>query len=127
MPKKSIADDALMARGRILYMLELARGSSHISSTRSPPTLRSAIAEVLGEFCEAHGSRSLGVFIELLARDIEQRGNQGAAIAVRCFARDLVGEGKVGPSTDRIERVFGLPEKNGQSRIDRPGRVAGNR
>jgi hypothetical protein len=126
MPKKSIADDALMARGQIIYMLELARGSSHISSTRSPPTLKSAIAEVLGEFCEAHGSQSLGILVELLARDIEQRGNRAAAIAVRCLARDLAGEIKVAPSMDRIERVLGLPEKNGRSRVDRPGHATGN-
>jgi len=127
MPKKSITDDALLARGRIVYTLELARGSSHISSTRSSPTLKSAIAEVLGEFCEAHGSQSLGVFVELLARDVEQRGNQAAALAVRCFARDLAGERKVAPSMDRIGRVLGLPEKNGRSGTDRPGRATRNR
>lgn len=34
MSKKNRAD-AAMARGRLIYMLELARGGSHIASTRT--------------------------------------------------------------------------------------------
>ena len=75
MPKKNMAG-ATMARGRVTYMLELARGSSHIASTRKAETLNRAIAEVLNGFCQVHGLQALGVFRELLALDVEQRGNQ---------------------------------------------------
>jgi hypothetical protein len=84
MPKKPISR-AAMTLGRVTYMLELARGSSHIASTRKPETLNHAIAEVLEGFRRLHGEPGLGIFRELLAQDVERRGNQGAASAVRSF------------------------------------------
>jgi hypothetical protein len=90
MPKKNMTD-AAMAQGRLIYMLELARGSSHIASTRTPETLNRAIAEVLNGFCEVHGLQALGVFQELLALDVGQRANQDAALAVRRFAPEVRG------------------------------------
>ncbi|MFL9913257.1 hypothetical protein [Paraburkholderia sp. RL17-337-BIB-A] len=100
MPKKNIAG-AAMAQGRVSYMLELARGSSHIVSTRTPETLSRAIAEVLNGFCQVHGLQASGVFRELLALDVEQRGNQDAALAVRSFAPELSGGKKTDPVRDR--------------------------
>ncbi|PCE27054.1 hypothetical protein BWP39_09705 [Paraburkholderia acidicola] len=85
MPKKSISG-AAMALGRMTYMLELVRGSSHIASTRKPETLNGAIAEVLEGFCQLHGVPGLGVFREILAQDVGRRGNLGAASAVRSFS-----------------------------------------
>jgi hypothetical protein len=84
MLKKKMSD-ARMARSRVLYMLELARGSSHISSTRSPDTLNVAISEVLNEFVDLYGADELEIFQELLALEIEQRGNSNAAQSVRYY------------------------------------------
>jgi hypothetical protein len=67
MPKKNSAD-ATMATGRLMYMLDLARGSSHIASTRKSDTRERAIAEVLAGFEAVHGRQLLDVFRELLAR-----------------------------------------------------------
>ena len=100
MPKKNIAG-ATLAQGRVTYMLELARGSSHIASTRKAETLNRAIAEVLTGFCQVHGLQALGVFRELLALDVEQRGNQHAAAAVRRFVPELTGGKKTDPVWDR--------------------------
>jgi hypothetical protein len=100
MPKKNIAGGT-MAQGRVTYMLELARGSSHIASTRKAETLNRAIAEVLSGFCQVHGLQALGVFRELLALDVGQRGNQDAAAAVRRFAPELTGGKKADPVWDR--------------------------
>jgi hypothetical protein len=76
-------DDAALARARVAYMLELARGCSYISSTLTPETLDRAVAEVLGDFLKAYGTQNLGVFQKLLAQDLERRGNRKAASAVR--------------------------------------------
>lgn len=85
MRKKNSAD-ATMAQGRLIYMLELARGSSYIASTRTPQSLNRAITEVLDDFCQMHGLAARGVFQELLALEVEQRGNREAAVAVSMFA-----------------------------------------
>jgi hypothetical protein len=100
MPKKNIAGGT-MAQGRVTYMLELARGSSHIASTRNAETLNRVIAEVLNGFCQVHGLQALGVYRELLALDVGQRGNQDAAAAVRRFAPELTGGKKADPVWDR--------------------------
>jgi hypothetical protein len=114
MPKKNIAG-ATLAQGRVTYMLELARGSSHIASTRTPKTLNRAIAEVLTGFCQVHGLQALGVFRELLALDVEQRGNQHAAAAVRRFAPELTGGKKPVPGGIVLEKSLTLPRgKYGQ-------------
>ncbi|MFM0342457.1 hypothetical protein [Paraburkholderia fungorum] len=109
MPKKNMAG-ATMAQGRVIYMLELARGSSHIASTRTPQTLNRAITEVLDGFCEVHGLHALNVFVELLALEVEQRGNREAALAVSSFASGVSGqkkgrskEGPAGKSPDLSE------------------------
>ncbi|WP_063910516.1 hypothetical protein [Paraburkholderia monticola] len=91
MAKKAISG-AAMALGRVTYMLEVVRGSSHIASTRKPETLQHAIVEVLEEFRQLHGVPGLGVFRELLAQDVEQRGNLGAASAIRSFRSERVDE-----------------------------------
>ncbi|MFB9128652.1 hypothetical protein ACFFYR_37940 [Paraburkholderia dipogonis] len=46
MPRKAI-EEAALVRGRLTYMLELARGRSHIASMRGAGTRDRAIAEVL--------------------------------------------------------------------------------
>ncbi|MFM0041060.1 hypothetical protein PQR05_09610 [Paraburkholderia sediminicola] len=94
MPKKTISGTA-MAQGRVTYMLELVRGSSHIASTRKPETLNHAIAEVLEGFHQVHGMPGLGVFRELLAQDVERRGHRGAASAVRSFSPGGVDEADI--------------------------------
>lgn len=85
MPKK-INSGPAMSQGRMIYMLELVRGSSHIASTCKPETLDLAIREVLEEFRQLHGLPGLRVFRELLAQDVDKRGNIAAAFAVRDFS-----------------------------------------
>ena len=71
-----------MANARAAYVLELARGCSYISSTLSPDTRNSAIAEVLGEFRKQYGERDETLFQKLLAEDLQRRGNPDAAATV---------------------------------------------
>ena len=78
-------DGAAIANARIADVLELARGCSYISSTLSPATRNSAIAEVLGEFRELHGEREETLFQKLLAEDLQRRGKPDAASAVLAF------------------------------------------
>lgn len=76
-----------MAQGRLVYMLELARGGSHIASTRRPETLSLAITEVIGGFHLLHSHHATAIFRELLAQDLEARGYNSAASAVRDFLK----------------------------------------
>ncbi len=76
---------AAMANARALYMLELARGRSHVSSTLSPATRNRAIEEALGEFRELYGKREETLFQKLLADDLHRRGKGDAATAVLAF------------------------------------------
>ncbi|WP_236721033.1 hypothetical protein [Paraburkholderia phytofirmans] len=76
---------AAMANARTAYVLELARGCSYISSTLSPDTRNSAIAEVLGEFRKLYGEREETLFQKLLAEDLQRRGEGDAALAVLAF------------------------------------------
>lgn len=85
MPNQHSTDTAL-AQGRVAYMLELARGGSHIASTRTPQTLERAITEVLDQFCQVHGLHALDVFLALLAVEVGQRGNREAVRAMSAFA-----------------------------------------
>lgn len=125
--RKKIITDSMMAQGRTFYMVELARGSSHIASTRSPETLNCAITEVLNGFSQVYDPQALGVFRELLALDVEQRGNQDAALAVRCFAPGLTDGKKADPSRARPGKSPDLSggnnrpglEKAAQSQRDR--------
>lgn len=66
MPRKNI-EPVRLVQARLTYMLELARGSSHIASTRKPDTRDRAIAEALQGFAEVHGLPLLYTFRELLA------------------------------------------------------------
>ncbi|SIT39278.1 conserved hypothetical protein [Paraburkholderia ribeironis] len=68
-----------------LYLMELARGSSHIASTLSPATQHEAIAEVLQEFRLQHGADKLLLFRDLLAQRLKDRENPQAAQAVLSF------------------------------------------
>jgi hypothetical protein len=115
MPKKNMAG-VTMAQGRVTYLLELARRSSHITSTRTPKTLNGAIAEVLNGFGHVHGLQALGVFRELLALDVEQRGNQDAALAVRCFAPGVDGQKEADPGRDRPGKSTGPSEGRNAAR-----------
>lgn len=69
-------------RARWDYPVELARGSSHIASTLTDGTRRSAIDEVLDEFAACHGADKLEIFRELLAESLAKRGQGDAARAV---------------------------------------------
>jgi hypothetical protein len=73
---------------RSVYVMELARGSSHIASTLSPQTQHIAIAEILDEFCTRHGADKLVIFRELLAESLEKRNQPIAAQAVLNFKPD---------------------------------------
>lgn len=84
--RKKINSGVALVQGRVTYLLEVARGSSHIASTLKQDTLNRAIAEVFEGFRQVHGIPGLSVFRELLAEDVEKRGNQGAASAVRHFS-----------------------------------------
>jgi hypothetical protein len=84
MPKAKTAG-AAAASARLAYVLELARGSSHISSTLSRETERRAIAETLTEFCQLYGEKEAAVFQKLLADELRQRGKRDAAAAVAQF------------------------------------------
>jgi hypothetical protein len=113
MSKKS-RTDAAMAQGRAIYMLELARGSSHIASTRKPETRDRAIAEVLEGFGEVHGLQRLDIFRELLAEDTERRGHLEAAAAVRHFGQALPGTAKKMPvAKGRRKKTLAIAEGQG--------------
>ncbi|MGF6482481.1 hypothetical protein [Paraburkholderia sp. JPY419] len=73
-------------RYRSTYLLELARGSSHIASTLGADSRQAAIAEVLCEFGLQYGKDKLPVFRALLAESLEDRDNPDAARAVLSFA-----------------------------------------
>ena len=73
-------------RYRTTYLLELARGSSFISSTLGADSQHAAIAEVLREFGLRYGKDKLPLFRDLLAESLQDRGNLDAARAVLNFA-----------------------------------------
>ncbi|CAD6526599.1 hypothetical protein LMG28727_02174 [Paraburkholderia kirstenboschensis] len=83
MPKAN--SGAAAATARLTYAVELARGSSHISSTLTPETERRAIVETVAEFCELYGETNLPLFQKLLAEEVQQRGKNEAALAVAQF------------------------------------------
>jgi hypothetical protein len=121
MPKKNNAVVAL-AQGRMTYMLELARGSSHIASTRKPETRDRAIADVLEEFRKVHGAQALDVFRELLAQDTERRGHAEAGAAVRHFGVAQAGAEKKTPArANRRKKALALAEGQGVGQILRDG------
>jgi hypothetical protein len=106
--------DAALTQGRLIYMLELARGSSHIASTRKPETRDRAIAEVLEGFGEVHGLQRLDIFRELLAEDTERRGHLEAAVAVRHFGRALPDTEKRTPAAKgRRKKTLAVAEGQG--------------
>ncbi len=72
-------------RCRVMYVVELARGGSHIASTLTEATLQTAVAEVVNEFLQQHGKERLSVFRELLADRLDERQRPEAASAVRRF------------------------------------------
>ncbi|WP_201643376.1 hypothetical protein [Paraburkholderia metrosideri] len=70
------------------YEVELARGRSHIASTRSADTRNAAIEEAWTEFVALHGPAEAPVFLELLATRLEQSKSTDAAMEVRRFAQN---------------------------------------
>ncbi|CAM2164091.1 conserved hypothetical protein [Paraburkholderia sacchari] len=80
-----------------VWLLELARGASHIASMLSAETLEAAVHEVMQEFVAAQGGEELDAFCWLLAERLEKRGCAAGAARVREFdasglSRELVGE-----------------------------------
>jgi hypothetical protein len=71
---------------RSIYLHELARGCSYISSTLGADSQYAAIADVLREFGRQYGKEKIALFRDLLAESLEDRGNVDAAQAVRNFA-----------------------------------------
>ncbi|WP_025600014.1 hypothetical protein [Burkholderia sp. WSM2230] len=84
MPKAK-SGGAAVASARLAYLLELARGSSHISSTLTPESERRAIVETLTEFCELYGQAQVALFQQLLAEELRQRGKRDTAGTVAQF------------------------------------------
>ncbi|MEX3985284.1 hypothetical protein AB4Y45_40740 [Paraburkholderia sp. EG287A] len=78
-----------LARCRIDYPVDLARGSSHIGSTLSPSGQQAAIDETFSEFVGRYGTRDVLAFAEILASILEERQRPDAALAVRQRARAL--------------------------------------
>ncbi|MGQ7932381.1 hypothetical protein [Paraburkholderia sp. D1E] len=74
--------NSAIVNARAAYVLELARGCSHIGSTLTPDTRERAIAEVLVEFRELYGERELVLFQKLLIEDLQRRGKWDAVVAV---------------------------------------------
>jgi hypothetical protein len=72
---------------RSVYMLDLARGSSHIASAMSVAPQRTAIDEVMREFGQRHTGGDLCGFLQLLAEDLEKRGKVASAAKVRDLVR----------------------------------------
>lgn len=70
------------------YEVEVARGRSHIASTRSADTRKAAIEGAWTEFVALHGPAQAPVFLELLATRLEQSKSTDAAAEVRRFARN---------------------------------------
>ncbi|WP_434716997.1 hypothetical protein P5X00_32515 [Paraburkholderia sp. A2RO-4L] len=80
-----------------VWLLELARGASHIASMLSAETLDAAVREVMQEFVAAQGSAELDTFCWLLAERLEKRECAAGAARVREFdasglSRQLLGE-----------------------------------
>ena len=70
---------------RSIYLHELARASSYISSTLGADSQHAAITEVLHEFGIKYGKDKVPLLRDLLAENLEDRGNLGAARAVSNF------------------------------------------
>ncbi|HEX7909166.1 MAG TPA: hypothetical protein VF534_13925 [Paraburkholderia sp.] len=68
---------------RSIYMLDLARGNSHIASAISVASQRTAIDEVIHEFGQRRTHGDLNSFLQLLAEDLEKRGKAAPAATVR--------------------------------------------
>lgn len=77
--------NAVMARARDFYMLELARGSSYIASALTSETRDRAIAEVIGEFRALYGDQEFALFRKLLVAELQRRGKPDAVAAVTDF------------------------------------------
>ncbi|WP_049782461.1 hypothetical protein [Paraburkholderia xenovorans] len=71
---------------RSIYMLDLARGSSHIASALSAVSQHAAIDEVISEFRQRHTDGDLYGFLQLLAENLEKRGKAVPAATVRDMA-----------------------------------------
>jgi hypothetical protein len=85
-------------RCRRLYGLELARHSSHISSTLTLETLLSEIGTAVSRFTREHGADDLHHFLLLLARRLEERGRSDAVVQVLHY----VESGDMSPATDML-------------------------
>ncbi|RFU44484.1 hypothetical protein [Paraburkholderia sp. DHOC27] len=56
-----------------MYSVELARGGSHIASTRGLASFQAAMTEILEDFKIRHGMADITVFLDLLATRLEAR------------------------------------------------------
>jgi hypothetical protein len=92
-----------LVRFRVTYSIELARGSSIISSALKTDTRRAAIAEIADEFRAFHGSAHVLVFLDLLEEKLTARHAPEAAEAVRGYRQSLSSVGQT--RTRRTVRV----------------------
>lgn len=84
--KKTREEQAAQIRHEETYSVELARGGSHIASTRSLPSLQAAVAEVLEDFVARYGVANSTAFLNLLANRLDNRRFPDAAKMVRLVA-----------------------------------------
>ncbi|SHK96187.1 hypothetical protein [Paraburkholderia terricola] len=82
-----------MTTARMIYMLELARGCSHIASMLTAESEQRAITDTLEEFLRLYGVKETTLFQELLADDLHRREKTAAASAVRNFKAITVSRG----------------------------------
>lgn len=84
MPRSRRSGETLSS-ARSTYLVELARGCSHIASMLTPETEQRAIREVIEEFLKLYGQKDTALFQTLLAEELQLRKKSAAAHAVRAF------------------------------------------
>ena len=85
-------------RYEAVYLLELARGSSHIASTLSAPSMSKAVSEVMNDFIAQRGREALEIFRELLATRLQKRDCAAGAEMVRRFgSTPAVADAEIAP------------------------------
>lgn len=99
------------------YSVELARGGSHIASTRSLATMQAAIADVLDDFVTRHGVIDSIFFLDLLAKRLENRGSPEAAMLVRRVA--IVGIDKAFAEVTHVGKKDSSPQVRSRATVQR--------
>jgi hypothetical protein len=80
-----------LVRFHATFWVDVARGSSIISSTIKSESRSAAVAEMADEFQARHGRQYLLVFLELLVQRLVERNAPAGAEAVRAYSQSLTG------------------------------------